>query len=72
MSLTKLLPLLQELPRVDKLRVIQFLAVELAKEEGINLLEANGQYPIWTPLHAFAAADTLLEALHEEETADNG
>ena len=63
MSLTELLPLLQELSRADKLRLIQFLVFELAKEDNITLLDINGNYPVWSPYNAFEAADTLLETL---------
>ena len=67
MSLTELLPLLQELPRADKLRLIQFLVFELAKEDNITLLDINGNYPVWSPYNAFEAADTLLETLEQDK-----
>ena len=70
MSLTELLPILRALPRADKLRVIQFLVGEIATEENIPPIEAEGSYPIWSPYNAFDAADTLLEALAEEDAAD--
>jgi hypothetical protein len=72
MSLVELLPVLQALPRDDKLRLLQFLVVELAREEGVTLLEIGGPYPIWTPYNAFKAADTLLKALEEEKPTKNG
>jgi hypothetical protein len=62
MSLTELLPVLQELTRADKLRVLQFLVLELAKEEGA-LLIPEASYPIWSPYEAFDAAAVLLEVL---------
>ncbi len=72
MSLTELLPILHALSRTDKLRLLQFLVFELAQEEGITLFETDGSYPIWTPLHAFEAADTLLNALEEDKMVSNG
>ena len=72
MSLVELLPVLQALPRDDKLRLLQFLAFELAKEEGVVPLETGETYPIWTPYNAFDAADTLLKALAEEKTTYSG
>ena len=66
MSLTELLPKLQVLPKADKLRAMQFLVSELAKEDGITLLQPNEDYPIWAPYNAFDAATTLLNALEEE------
>ena len=63
MSLTELFPAIQMLPRADKLRLMQFLVIALAQEEGIPLLSADAEYTIWTPLNAFDAADTLLQML---------
>jgi hypothetical protein len=69
MSFTELFPSIKTLPRADKLRLMQFLVIDLANEEGIPLLSADAEYPIWTPLHAFDAADTLLQMLktHQSE-----
>ncbi|MGH9943458.1 MAG: hypothetical protein ACRD9R_14020 [Pyrinomonadaceae bacterium] len=66
MSLTELLLSLKELDRPDKLRVVQFLVNELAREESV-LLDASMEYPIWSPHGAFAAADALLDALKAED-----
>ena len=66
LSVTKLLPELQALARVDKLRVMQFLISELAREEG-ETLQADTDYPVWSPYDAFDAANSLLDALMEEQ-----
>ena len=71
MSLSELLPILQELPRADKLRIIQLMASELAKEDETILLENQGDYPIWSPHDAFQAADTLLKVLAEDQEANH-
>ena len=70
MSLTELFPAIKMLPRADKLRLMQFLVIDLAQEEGIPLLSAEAEYPIWTPLNAFDAADTLWQMLqtHQADT----
>jgi len=65
--ITELLSKVQALPRVDKLRLMQFLVFELAREEGVALLQPNEDYPMWTPYDAFDAASTLLNALKEEQ-----
>jgi hypothetical protein len=69
MSLTELYPAIKMLPRADKLRLMQFLVIDLAQEEGVPLLSAEAEYPIWTPLNTFDAADTLLQMLktHQAE-----
>lgn len=63
MSLTELVPNVKLLPRADKLRLLQLLVVELAEEEGVALLTPDREYPIWTPLNAFGAAETLMKML---------
>lgn len=63
MSLAEMLPGIQSLPRADKLKLIQFLAQELAEAEGSPALQAGQSYPVWSPDQAFAAAETLLQTL---------
>lgn len=67
MSLDELLPALHGLPRAEKLRLIQVLAADLAREERAPFVEANASLPVWTPHHAYDAASTLLAALKAEE-----
>ncbi|HEX4948445.1 MAG TPA: hypothetical protein VFZ34_17355 [Blastocatellia bacterium] len=61
----ELLPKLQTLPRVEKLRVVQFLISELAREESLQPLTANSAFPIWSPYEASEAA--ILQGMLEEE-----
>jgi hypothetical protein len=49
MPLAKLILKIQELSKVDKLRLMQFLATELVKEEDANFFVANQEYPICHP-----------------------
>jgi hypothetical protein len=65
-SLPELLPAVQGLTRVDKWRLLQFLAGELAREEGVPPITGGTSYPLWTPHHAFGAAAVLLKALETE------
>jgi hypothetical protein len=69
MPLTELFPQIHQLPRADKLRLMQFLASELAQEDGVPLLTAGVEYPVWTPLNAFDAADSLLSMLEDHKAA---
>lgn len=70
MSVTELLPTLQKLSRAEKLRVMQFLLSELAREEA-DLLKPGMTYPIWSPYDAFEAADTMLKALEAAKSNDH-
>jgi len=71
MSLAELIPVLQALPHTDKLRLLQFLVSELAQEEGVSPFDPNLTYPLWTPYHAFEAADTLLQALETDKDSND-
>lgn len=66
MSLTDLMPEVQILSRLDKIRLIQFLAQELVQDEEC-LIEPGRSYPVWSPDRAFTAAAALLQALEEEK-----
>lgn len=66
MSLSEVLPEVQSLSRLDKIRLIQLLAQELEKDEA-GLIEPGRSYPIWSPDRAFAAAASLLQALNDEK-----
>ncbi len=67
MTLHDLLPDVQSLSRVEKLRLIQLLAHDLAQADEPRLLEANQAYPVWSPDRAFDAAAVLLDALETEK-----
>lgn len=69
MSLTELLPVIHDLPRADKLRLMQVLVAEIASEEAIVLHPTDLTHSIWTPYDAYDAAATLLHVLHEDQVA---
>lgn len=71
MILTELLPKLQELSRADKLRAIEFLASELAKEEGVTPLESGTAYRVWSPYGSHEAAHKLAKLLEENQETEN-
>jgi hypothetical protein len=50
MPLAELKSKIQELSKIDKLRLMQFLATELVKEEdATNFFVADREYPVWSP-----------------------
>ena len=67
MKLAELLPALHKLPRAEKFRAVQFLAAELAQEEGAAL--STGEYPVWSPHDAVGAANKLSQYLREQPEA---
>ena len=74
MPLTELFPVVSQLSHQDKLRLIHFLLLAVAKEEGYELqtqtqenvllkhLEAT-EAVVWSPYDAHGAAQTLSELL---------
>jgi hypothetical protein len=69
MTLSEMLPTIQSLPRADKLRLIQLLAADVARDEGIAFDVADKTIPIWSPHDSFQGAATLLSALDEDKVA---
>ena len=69
MTLSELLPTIQSLPRSDKLRLIQLLAADIAREEGIAQDMAGKTFPFWSPYDSFQGAAPLLEVLGEDKEA---
>jgi hypothetical protein len=62
MALAEVLPEVQSLSRIDKIRLIQFLARQLEGDES-ELIEAGRSYDLWSPDRAFTAAAALLAVL---------
>lgn len=67
MSLAQVLPEVQSLSRTEKIRLIQFLAQELERDDS-TMIEPGQSYPIWSPDYAFSAANALMQALEDEKS----
>ncbi len=66
MTFTEIMPSLKQLSHQEKIKAIQFLATELASEEGASVsLEDGKTYDIWSPIDAFSAEKVLTDALHK-------
>jgi hypothetical protein len=66
MTATELFMALRNLPRVDKLKVMQFLVAELAQEEE-PALQPGATYAVWSPLNSHEAAHKLAQLLESEQ-----
>jgi len=66
MTLTEVLPDLKQLNRADKVRAIQFLANEIAREEGI-WFEKNQQHEFFSQHDSLEAAEVLMKLLEEQK-----
>ncbi|MDZ8108446.1 MAG: hypothetical protein RM338_22870 [Nostoc sp. DedQUE12a] len=85
MSLHELIPVVSQLSHQDKLRLIHFLLLEVAKEEGCNLESTDNQEQenqlleqlasteavVWSPYDAHEAAQTLSDMLTAHKEEDN-
>ena len=65
MTLTEILPLVRQLPAVDKVRLIRILAEELDLEEDISPFEPYKIYYLPTPYDMFGAGRALMDAMAE-------
>lgn len=65
MTVTELFSTLRNLPRADKLKVMQFLVAELAQEEEPSL-QPGATYSVWSPLNSHEAAHKLAQLLETE------
>ena len=65
MSFAEVVSSLPQLSRVERVRLLQYLVSEFAREEGVGPLVEGAAYPVWTPLGATEAANTLLQAMHQ-------
>jgi hypothetical protein len=72
MPLAALMSQIQELPKIEKLRLMQFLATELVKEEDANFFVANQEYPVWSPYNCSEAANVLMDLLATKQRGKNG
>ncbi|MCW6052369.1 hypothetical protein K4039_20295 [Lyngbya sp. CCAP 1446/10] len=72
MPLAELKSQIQELSKIDKLRLMQFLATELVKEEdATNFFVADREYPVWSPYNCSEAANVLMNLLTTKQQEQN-
>jgi hypothetical protein len=71
MPLTELKSQIQELSKIDKLRLMQFLVTELVKDEDANFFVEGQEYPVWSPYGCSEAANTLMDLLATKQKQQN-
>jgi hypothetical protein len=69
MTYTEVLQTLKTLNHIDKIRVIQFLANEVAREEDV-FFEEGKTYDIFSPYESYEAAGQLRKLLEETESVN--
>jgi hypothetical protein len=71
MNLRQLLPSVSALSHTEKLQLMQWLAEQVTKEEGIPVVLPAIEYPIWSPYDSFEAAAVLSAFLEQERASQN-
>jgi hypothetical protein len=68
MSLTELIPLVNNLSQPDKLSLFKLLAAQVPDAE-LQLIFSASEYPIWSPYDATEAASILMQMIQDEPEA---
>jgi hypothetical protein len=66
MSAAELAPLIDDLPRMEKFQLLQFLVASITKEENITPLDRTVTYPMWTPYNTPPETVDALAAMLTE------
>jgi hypothetical protein len=70
MTLTELLPAIQQLSPKEKLKLIRILAEELDTTEDISPLEPYKTYHLPTPYDNFGVGELLMQAMELPNKSD--
>jgi hypothetical protein len=70
MNAEELFAELHKLNRIDKLRAMEVLVLDLAAEEQAQLIPGK-EYEIWSPYDSAGAAETLMKMLDDEKKASD-
>ncbi len=65
MSLTELIPLVNDLNESDKLSLFKLLAAQIPDAELQAIFSAT-EYPVWSPYDATEAADILMQVIQAD------
>jgi len=73
MTLTEVLPVIRQLPTLDKLRLIRILAQELDTADASHIFpfEPYKIYYVATPYNVFGAGQALMNAMKTPDTGNN-
>jgi hypothetical protein len=67
MTLTELLPSIQQLSASEKLKLIRILAEDLDSRADISPLEPNKTYDLPTPYNTFGVGQILMQTLQQQD-----
>jgi hypothetical protein len=68
MSLSELIPLVNNLSQSDKLSLFKLLAAQVPDAE-LQAIFSASEYPVWSPYDATEAANILMQMIQNEQKA---
>jgi hypothetical protein len=68
MSLSELIPLVNNLSQSDKLSLFKHLAAQVPDAE-LQAIFSASEYPVWSPYDATEAANILMQMIQDEPKA---
>jgi hypothetical protein len=66
MSLSELIPLVNNLSQSDKLSLFKLLATQVPDAE-LQVIFSASEYPVWSPYDAIEAANILMQMIQDEQ-----
>lgn len=68
MSLSELIPLVNNLSQSDKLSLFKLLVVQIPDAE-LQVIFSASEYPVWSPYDATEAANILMQMIRDDQEA---
>jgi hypothetical protein len=68
MSLSELIPLVNNLSQSDKLSLFKLLATQVPDAE-LQAIFSASEYPVWSPYDAAEASNILMQMIQDEQKA---
>jgi hypothetical protein len=68
MSLSELIPLVNNLSQSDKLSLFKLLSAQVPDSE-LQAIFSASEYPVWSPYDAMEAANILMQMIQDEQKA---
>jgi hypothetical protein len=68
MSLTEIIPLVNNLSQPDKLSLFKLLAAQVPDAQ-LQAIFSASEYPVWSPYDATEAANILIQMIQDDQEA---
>jgi hypothetical protein len=68
MSLTEIIPLVNDLSQPDKLSLFKLLAAQVPDAQ-LQAIFSASEYPVWSPYDATEAANIMMQMIRDDQEA---